>query len=290
MKKSLVFFGTEQFSVASLEALYRAGYKVACVVTKPDSKRGRGQEISEPPVKALAASRGSRVLQPHKLVEVRDELAGMGAELGVLVAYGKIVPRSIIDLFPLGIINVHPSLLPKYRGPSPIESAILNGDRQTGVSLMRLTAKMDAGPVYAQKTLSLDHPNRMELYEQLADIGARLLVDNLHLIIEEKLQPRPQNDSQATYTKLISKQDGLLDLSKSAGELERQIRAYAGWPRSRTAVFGSEIIITKARIAAGPEDGGLIIKCGEGYLEILELIAPSGRLMSGDSYRRGYQR
>lgn len=286
MKKSLIFFGTEDFSVASLAALIDSGWPINAVVTKPDSRRGRGRLLAQPAVKKLAEAHGIEVLQPSSPADILQTLPK--AEAGVLVAYGKIIPQPIIDLFPGGIINLHPSLLPKYRGPAPIEAVILNAEQQTGVSLMSLSAQMDAGPIYAQQTVPLDgSETQSDLYEKLAGLGAEFLADKLPAILEGSLKAVEQDDRQATYTKLITKQDGLLDTSQPAEVLERQVRAYGAWPRCRLKLNGQEIIVTKAKLASNTEDGDLIIPCQSGFLEILELIVPGQKPVTGRQFLIG---
>lgn len=289
--KKLIFFGTESFSGPTLEKLLAEDWPVLAVVTKPDSPSGRGQKISAPLVKSIAEKNGVEVFQPQKVSEINAKIAQLKPDFGVLVAYGKIIPQSTIDLFPGGIINVHPSLLPKYRGPAPVENAILNGDSRTGLSLMELSAKMDAGPVYAQNTISLSgSEDRPSLYEELSQAGAVYLMDNLEDITSGRLAPKPQNVREATYTKLLKKEDGLIDWSKPAEIYEREVRAYLGFPRSRAKIFGNEVVITKARIAHDNNDGDLVLTAAPGYLEIEELIAPSGRKMSGADFNRGYKK
>lgn len=223
--------------------------------------------------------------------DVPSDLAKHKAEAAVLVAYGKIIPQDILDIFPKGIINLHPSLLPKYRGPTPIETAILEGASETGVSLMRLSARMDAGPVYEQKRLPLNgDETKQELADRLLELGKEMLVDKLPAILDGWLTPKPQNDHEATYTKLLEKADGEIDWQKPAEVIERQVRAFAGWPRSRAKVHNRDVIITKVRVAENEKDGELVIKCRPGYLEIQELIAPSGKTISAEEFLRGYQK
>jgi methionyl-tRNA formyltransferase len=292
MSKSarLIFFGTENFSVPSLEALLKADWPLLAIVTKPDSKAGRGQKVTEPKIKKIAESHKIKVLQPQKVSEINDQISQLQPTHGVLVAYGKIIPQSTLDLFPEGIINVHPSLLPQYRGPAPVEAAILNGDKQTGISLMRLEAKMDAGPVYYQEHIKLSgREDRLSLNRDLSQRGAELLTHHLPKIIDGELQPKSQDDSAATYTKLLKKGDGVMDWNQPAEVLERQVRAYAGWPKSVAEVSSQKIIVTKARVAKDKNDGALVMQANPGYLEIQELVAPSGRTMSGGDFLRGYK-
>jgi len=264
---------------------------VTAVVTKPDSRGGRGQKSIAPKVKQIADKHGIAVWQPENVSEIDDKIANLKPTYGILVAYGKIIPQTTLDLFPGGIINVHPSLLPKYRGPSPIESAILNGDSDTGVSIMRLSAGMDEGPVYARVRVELDgSETRPQLYGRLAQSGADLLLERLPAIVEGRLTPKPQDDELATYSQLLKKEDGWIDWTKPAETYGRQVRAYLGFPKSRAKLHGHEAVITKARVAQSADDGSLVIKCQPGWLEILELTAPSGRSMSGADFLRGYKK
>ena len=286
----IIFFGTEDFSLAALNGLIEADYTIAAVVTKPDSKKGRGQKLTPSKVKILATRHNIPVWQPEKLKDITEAVKALAPAIGILVSFGKIIPQQIIDLLTPGIINVHPSLLPRYRGPSPIESAILHGDPQTGVSIMQLSAKMDAGPVYTAKLHPLiGDETRPELYQTLATIGTDLLLENLPGIIAGALHPTPQDEAAATYCQLLRKEDGTLKPeNSSAKEAERQVRAYLNYPKTRHTIRGHTVIITKAHTS----DNGstpLDIKCKDGnFLCIDELIAPSGRVMSSAAFLRGY--
>jgi len=290
ISETIVFFGTEDFSLATLEQLIDAGYSIAAVVTKPDAPRGRGHKLTPPSVKVLAQQHNIPVLQPQKLKEIAEDLRALGPATGVLVSYGKIIPQSIIDLFTPGIINVHPSLLPKYRGPSPIESAIENGDHETGVSIMQLSAAMDAGPVYTQiHHLLTDTETQPELYATLAQKGAATLLKALPAIIRGELQPTPQNDAQATYCRLLSKEDAWLDLSVlTAIQAERKIRAHLAWPKSKLHFGGHTLIITKAHVASTQKTPLDTMCQDDAFLCIDEVIAPSGRRMHAEDFLRGY--
>ena len=298
MKKSakLVFFGTDDFAVPSLRALLDDGWQVSAVVTKPDTRAGRGLQLKVSGIKKITQKHSiKKIFQPDNLAEIEHEIAALKPKLGILVAYGKLIPEKFIDLFPGGIINVHPSLLPVWRGPSPIEAAILSGDKQTGISLMRLTASMDTGPVYTQTVVTLGgSEDRLGLAHGLAEKGARFLVEKLPEIINGSIKPIPQDNSKSSYSQLLKKEDSWLDTDRPAEVLERQVRAYLGFPKSRIKLFTKhEVVITKAQVAnppaGGENDGRLIIKCNPGWLEILELIAPSGRTTSGRDFLRGYQ-
>lgn len=289
--KAIIFFGTEDFSAVVLEALVKSGWSIELIVTKPDTPKGRGQKLSTSAVKRIGLAHNITLLQPDNPADIQTQLLATGINQAVLVAYGKIIPTSIINLFSGGIINVHPSQLPKYRGPAPIEAAILNGDKHTAVSLMRLSPKMDAGPVYYQEVVGLSgHEDKIELSHRLAQVGAKSLISKLPEIISGELQAIPQDEGTATYTHLIAKGDGVIDWSKPAERLEREIRAYAGWPKSRTSIFDQDVIITEARVAKNAQDGQLVMPAANSWLEILELIGPSGRSMSGADFRRGYNK
>lgn len=291
MSKPLVFFGTEDFSLQSLQALLDAGWNVVAVVTKPDTRRGRGQNLEVPKVKRLAEAHGVAVFQPQDVKDINSQLGALGAEHAVLVAYGKIIPASTIDIFPGGIINVHPSLLPRYRGPSPIEAAILNGDKQTGISLMRLTPEMDAGPLYYQLPFPLNgKEDRLTLSAELAKKGAEVLISKLPAIVGGDLLSQPQDDSGVTYTRLLNKEDGTTDWQEPAQLLERKVRASLGFPKLKGTVMGHQVVVNKTRVAISHADGNLVIKCRPGWLEIIELTAPSGRIISGAEFLRGYKK
>lgn len=288
--KKIIFFGTEDFSLHALRGLVEAGYAVVAVVTKPDSKRGRNQKLTAPAVKVFAQEHNIPVWQPLKLADIIPDVQSLGDVAGVLVSYGKIIPQSLIDCFTPGIINVHPSLLPRYRGPSPIEAAIKNGDTETGVSIMQLSAGMDAGPVYAQVVHPLTQTEtKQELYDTLASVGTATLLAVLPAILDETLQPSPQNDSLATYTSLLDKKDTLLQPDiMTAIQAERLVRAHLEFPKTKIIVRGHEVIITKAHVSAESKTP-LDILCQDGaFLSIDELIAPSGRRMSAEAFLNGY--
>lgn len=288
--RPIVFFGTEDFSLYSLRTLVEQGFTVAAVVTKPDTQRGRGKKLTSPAVKEFAQSHGIPVWQPPLLTEIIDQIALIDNPIGVLVSYGKIIPESILELFHPGIINVHPSLLPAYRGPSPIESAIINRDNRTGVTIMKLVKAMDAGPIYTQVPYALDFTEtRLELYETLGMLGANILISVLPAIVDGTLLPEQQDDSQASYCNLLSKEQSWLDISnKTPGELEAQIRAHLGYPKSRVTIGDYTIIVTKAH-GVMTKKTPLDLKCANGaFLSIDELVAPSGKIMSADAFLRGY--
>lgn len=290
--KKLVFFGTEAFSLPSLQALVEHGFAVSLVVTKPDTPRGRSNRLIAPVVKSYALEHGIPVVQPQRLGDITGLLAEHKADAGVLVSYGKILPQRTLDLFnQIGIINVHPSLLPKYRGPAPIEAAIRNGDKRTGISIMRLTAGMDEGPVFAQRTIDLNGTEtRPELTASLAHAGAAYLVETLPAILSGELHAKPQQNGDVSYTSLLTKQDGTLrPETDDAYVLERQVRAYLGYPKSHLTIQNIDVIVTSAKVVGSLTAAPLVIACaGDTYLSVEELVAPSGKLMAADAFVRGY--
>ncbi len=296
----VVFFGTAEFSLPTLHALIEGPFELAAVVTKPDSPAGRGRKLQRPQVATLAEGHSVPVLQPVSLdTAFITQLKELGAEVGVVVAYGKIIPQQVIDAFPHGIINIHASLLPQYRGPSPIEAAIVNGDHHTGVSIMQIDVHMDTGAVYAQEKVDLNGTEtRLSLYDDLSRRGAQLLVASLPNIVDGSLKPRPQNDAEATIVPLVQKSDGIIKWEKPADRLEREIRAYLGWPGSRTRLLGSDVVITAARVVPGEGVPGevmhgskptdpLFVYCGQDVL-IIERLKPAGKNeMTASDFLRG---
>ena len=289
----LIFFGNERLAtgtsskLAVFLGLIKSGYDVGAVVLNQATIHARNNR--DPEIVTVANRYKIPILKPRSTADMRTELLPYDAQVGVLVAFGKPIPQTLIDIFPGGIINLHPSLLPQYRGPTPVEQALLDGQRQTGVSIMRLEQKMDAGSIFTQAKVDIPTlTSKQELANSLDGVGAKLLIENLPAILSGELNPVSQNDGLVTYTKLIDKSSGLIDWSKPAVQLEREVRAFQGWPKSRAKVRGHEIIITAARVAKDTEDGDLVMKCSPGWLEILELTAPSGRTMSGADFLRGY--
>ena len=290
ISKTIIFFGTDDFSLVPLKGLIDAGYKIAAVITKPDSKSGRGQHLTASVVKRLAVKNDIPVWQPNNLLEIEQDIQKLAPVTGILASYGKIVPESTIKLFDPGIINIHPSLLPNYRGPSPIESAIINRDKVTGVSIMQLSSEMDAGPVYDQISITLcGTETAPELYQTLAEAGTAQLQSILPSIIEGSLKPTPQNEEHATYCSLIKKSDAWIDFqSLNAADADARIRAQIEFPKSKINVCDKDIIITKSHIET-EQHTPLDILCRDGlYISIDELITPNGRKVSKKDFLNGY--
>jgi methionyl-tRNA formyltransferase len=291
-KPSIVFVGNERLATGVttkapvLQALIDAGYPIEAVIVNNDratSRKERSLEVAE-----LAAQ--------HNIPVLYEFSTDLTSSIAVLVAYGKIVPRSVINHFAHGIVNVHPSALPKYRGSTPLESVILDGSDATAVSLMQLDVKMDAGAVYAQNDLVLPRTiSKQELADAAGELGAQMVIDTLPKILAGTLAPQPQDESQATYTKQISKQDGILDFTKPAAQLEREIRAFAGWPGSSSEINGKPVIITEVKILDESGEPGtffvhekqLTVYCGADSLLITK-IKPAGKNeMPGSDFLRG---
>ena len=253
---AIVFLGTPAFAVPSLRRLAAEGFEIAAVYTQPDRPAGRGRHPAPPPVKAAALELGLPVRQPESLrdPDVLAELAAIRPEAGVGVAYGQILRREVLDIPTRGIINVHPSLLPRHRGASPVPAAILAGDAETGVTIILMDAGMDSGPVLAQRRVPIqDSDTTGTLMAGLAGIAAELLAETLAGWLRGEIQPQPQDDSLATKAPLLKKEHGAIDWSLPAAEIWRRVRAYNPWPGAYTTVDGALLHIWEARPLA---DGG----------------------------------
>jgi methionyl-tRNA formyltransferase len=281
----LIFLGTPVFAVPTLECIVASGHSVLSVVTQPDRPCGRGQIPAPPPVKQAALRLGLPVYQPEKIrrPESVDFLRGLPVDAMVVVGYGQIIPQSIIDLAPLGIINVHGSLLPKYRGAGPIQWAILNGETRTGVTTMRIDAGLDTGDMLLKAETEIGpEENAVELGRRLSAMGADLLADTLAGLAEARIVAEKQDNSQATYAPLLKKEDGRIDWSRDAQAIHNQVRGLQPWPGAYTNFRGHPLHVWKSRLwggaVAGIEGPGLlvnlkppVVSCGSGCLELLEV-------------------
>jgi methionyl-tRNA formyltransferase len=298
-KDRLIFFGTDAFSVPTLIRLLAEEWNVVAVVTKPDSRTGRGRELTIPAVKRLALAKKLKVLQPARVADIKPEITKLKPDAGIVVAYGKIIPAGVLPSFPKALINIHASLLPRHRGASPIEAAILDGDDATGITLMQIDPGMDTGPTYVQSKLQLaGTETRLELYERLAETGAEFVAAKLTAILSGNIVPIPQDNKHATATRLITKADGRLDWSQPARRLEREVRAYLGWPGSTAEIAGAQVTVTAARAlgqsgtagrAFKTRGGELAVYAGQGAL-IVDQLKPSGkREMTGPEFLAGHR-
>lgn len=301
--KKIIFFGNERLAtgvttkIPVLRGLLASSYDVAVVIISRKPTNSRHQRKLE--VEEFALAHNIPILYPAKVIDLIDELKDIGATAGILAAYGKIIPQRLIDIFPAGIINVHPSLLPKHRGPTPIESVILEGSNKTGVSIMLLTKEMDSGPLFGQSNLVLDGTeSKQYIADKLGDLGQKLLIKDLPAILNSSLKATTQDNANATYDSLITKNDGKIDWHKPASILERQIRAYSGWPGSSTVLGKKDVVITGARVVKqqGPagnlefSKNSLLIYAGRDALSVLSLLPVGKNEMSIQEYLAGYRR
>jgi len=275
---SIIFWGTPDFAAIILEKLIKKNYRPCLIVTAPDKPKGRGYFLFSPAVKRVALKYKIPHLQPSKIKEnkeLKDRITACKPDLFIVAAYGLIIPQEMLDLPAKKAINIHPSLLPKYRGPSPIQTAILNGDEFSGVTLILMTEKMDAGPIikYEKFLLGRDFTGQV-LSNELANLGADLLIKTLPLWIDGKIKPLPQDELKASYTKIIKKEDGLLDFNKSAEEIEKQIRAFYSWPSVYTKIPVNKKISAQSGSALGGKNK---------ILKILEAAV----LLTGENKKKG---
>lgn len=302
MPLRVIFLGSPAFAILPLERLVAdPRYQVAGVVTQPDRPAGRGKMPVATPIKQAALRLGLPVLTPETL---RDPaavaaLAKLRPDVGVVAAYGEILRRDVLAIPPLGYVNIHPSLLPLYRGPSPVAGAILNGDAETGVTIMLIDAKMDAGPILAQRAVPLPPDARTgSLTQELFAIGADMLVETLDAYAAGAITPQPQDHTRATFTKLLSREDGIIDWTQPAAVIERMTRAYDPWPGATTTWRGAPLKIIAARVITDRRGDappgtlldtaeGLAVTTGEGLL-LLETVQPAGkRPIPAADWRRG---
>mgnify|MGYP004417313072 CR=1 FL=1 len=293
--KRIVFFGNERLvsglkhtDAPILHGLIRQGYNVVAIVSHHTEGKSRNNRELE--VAAIAKTHAIPLFLPENPSDILSTLRDLQADIGILVAYGRIISQEVIDTFPLGIINIHPSLLPRYRGPTPIESAILNGDTETGVSIMQLSRGMDDGPIYAQEVISLKGTEtKIDLYNKIVDLSERLFFEILPSILDGSSQPHPQDRTEVTYSQLFKKSNGMLEPSSlTALEAERRIRAYTGFPKTKLTILNHSAIITKAHITTEKKTP-LDVEFRDGaYISIDELIGPSGKTMTKEAFLNGY--
>jgi methionyl-tRNA formyltransferase len=254
----LIFMGTPEFAVPALARLLSAGHEVAAVFTQPDKPVGRGKQLHAPPVKSFALEQGIAVHQPAKLKtneEVRAVFEAIEPDACIVAAYGKILPEWLLKIPRLGCINVHASLLPKYRGAAPINWAIANGESETGVTIMQMDIGMDTGAMLARRATKIDpYETAAELTARLSQIGAELLSESLPQIESGALMPEPQNENEATYAPILRREDGLIDWRMSAAEIANRVRAFQPWPTAFTRFRGGRLIFWRARALSMDEN------------------------------------
>ena len=289
----VIFMGTPDFAVPSLAALIDKT-DVLCVVTQPDKPRGRGHKLQSPSVKIFAEENGLRVIQPPKVKapEVVDEIAALTPDLIVVVAFGQILPQTLLDVPRFGCINVHASLLPKYRGAAPIEWSIIRGEKITGVTTMQMNAGLDTGDMLLSSEVAIgDEMILPELRERLMTVGADLLLKTLYLLRRGELQPVKQNDALSTYAPLLKKDTGLIDWSRPARELHNLIRGLYGSARAgKFKIYRSRLVEENLSLAAGEIKiigQKFFVGTGDGSLEILEIQAPNSKKLNAADFIRG---
>ncbi len=294
----VVFFGTPRFAVPTLQRLLDSPHTVAGVVTQPDRPRGRGQKVTHAPVKTLALERGVPVFQPDRLKppEVAAALQAWRPDVAVVAAYGRIIPEHLLTIPRLGMINVHASLLPKYRGAAPVHRAVMNGETETGVTIMRVVKELDAGPMLAKVTRPIGPDETSNVVEEaLADMGAGLLVTIVEKMAAGTAREEPQDDTHATYAPRLTKEEGLIDWSQPSVAIHNRVRGLHPWPHAYSYLKGARLIIRRTRVdlarrEAAPytphgtieELGGeaIYVATGDGQIEIVE-IQPEGRRPMG---------
>lgn len=302
MPLTFVFCGTPQFAVPTLEKLANSGYRIALVVTQPDRPKGRGLELVASPVKQSALRFDLPVTQPEKIKnnqEFRDQLAAIKPDAIIVVGYGRLIPQWMLDLPPLGNINLHASLLPKYRGAAPIQWAIANGETVTGVTTMRLDAGLDTGDILLQRDVAIAPEDTAEtLAPRLASIGADLMVETLQGLQAGSIHPHPQDHSEATLAPILKKEDGLVDFSRPAGAIVNRMRGFQPWPGAHTIFRGKNLQILQARVASEsvPQrellvtGDRLFAGCGGNTsLELLELQLEGKKRTTARDFIHGYR-
>lgn len=299
---NLVFCGTPRFAVPTLEKLAEAGYRISLVVTQPDRPKGRGLELVHSPVKQSAQSLSLPITQPDRIKnneEFRAKLTSLQPDAIIVVGYGRIIPQWMLDLPPLGNLNLHASLLPKYRGAAPIQWAIANGEIVTGVTTMRIDAGLDTGDILLQQQLGIAPEDTAEtLAPRLAVIGADLMVASLRGLQAGTIRPRPQDNSQSSLAPILKKEDGLIDFSRSAKEICNRIRGFQPWPAAYTKFRGKNLQIIRAQPATDAVPPAelheashrLIVGCGhQTSLELQEIQLEGKKRASAADFIRGYR-
>ena len=312
---NIIFMGTPEFGAIILEELIKAGYKPILVVTASDKPVGRKQILTPPPVKVLAEKYGIEICQPEKIESCKLKIENCKPDLIIVAAYGQILPKEILEIPKNGSLNVHPSLLPKYRGPTPIQTAILNGDKKTGVTIILMDEKIDHGPIINQRALEIEkNETATTLQNKLAEFGASLLLETIQKWQKGMLKTYPQDETKATYTKILTREDGRVNWKKTAQALEKEVRAYTLWPESFTSwerrgglIFRIKILKTRIQKSTGgisypigktlvvPQNeigvqcgGGFFPERGEDFLVIERLKMEGGGEMGSEEFLRGH--
>lgn len=297
MRLRLAFMGTPDFAVSSLRALAEAGHEIVAVYSQPPRPAGRGHKERPSPVHAFAAEQGWEVRTPKSLKSETEQaaFAALNLDVAVVAAYGLILPKAILEAPRLGCLNVHASLLPRWRGAAPIQRAILAGDRESGVTIMQMDEGLDTGGMLCTGRLPItDETTASDLHDRLAELGGKLIVDALHGVDAGDLDAKPQPDDGVTYAAKLNKAESLLDWRRSAIELERQVRAFTPWPGAVFQLGKERIKVLEAEAVekAGPTgkvlDDTLTVACGEGALRLLRLQRPGKGAMAAKDFLNGF--
>ena len=298
----VIFMGTPDFSTGVLESIIEAGHEVTAVVTQPDKPKGRGHEMQFTAVKEVALKHGLKVLQPKKIrdPEVVAELEKIPADICVVVAFGQIIPGRILEMKKYGCINVHASLLPAYRGAAPIQWAVVDGLKETGVTIMQMDEGLDTGDMLTKVVVPLDQDETGgSLFDKLSVAGAKLCVETMELIEKGEVTPQKQGETTTAYAKMITKELGKIDFSKSAVEIERLIRGFNPWPSAYTKLGNKTLKIWAADVLEDEYEGAfgeiikvskneILVKTGKGTLSLREIQLEGKKRMAADAFLRGY--
>lgn len=301
----VIFMGTPDFSVGTLKEIINAGHEVVLVVTQPDKPKGRGTKMQYTPVKEVALEYGIPVFQPKKIrdPESIEELRKYDADIMIVVAFGQIIPKEILEMVPYGCVNVHASLLPKYRGAAPIQWAVIDGEEVSGVTTMQMNEGLDTGDMLLKTEIVLDKKETGEsLHDKLAEAGAKLCVETMAGLKEGTITPIPQGDSPTAYAKMLTKDLGNIDWSKSAVEIERLIRGLNSWPSAFTLwedkvmkIWSGEVHEASGQSTSEPgmivkvEKDGFFVQTGDGLLKVTQLQIPGKKKMDAAAFLRGYE-
>ena len=296
-----VFMGTPDFATGTLQGLIDAGVNLVGVYSQPDRPKGRGKKLTPPPVKELALKYDIPVYQPQKLrdPEAVAELQQLAPDLVVVVAYGQILPQSVLDIPKFGCINVHASLLPKYRGAAPINKAIIDGETVTGITTMLMDAGLDTGDMLVRKSLEIAPDETAgELHDRLAILGRETMEETLQQVLDGTLKPEKQNDDETSYAPMMKKEDGLIDWSLPAQEVHDRIRGLAPWPGAYTSLDGETLKVSRTEVVEGSgkpgtvqsvDEDGVDIACGDGVVRLGALQLPGKKMMPAADFLRGHQ-
>lgn len=301
---NLVFFGTSEFGLPALNSLIGNNYSIVGVITTPDERSGRERVLTASPIKKTAQNNNLFIIQPEKLTENKElnylMTSRLKPDLGVVASYGKIIPRQVIDLFRFGILNIHPSILPKYRGPSPIQTQILNGEIKSGITIIKIDEQVDHGPIIGSQEHTINNQNYEQLHKELAKLGGSLLIKILPDYLSGKIMPVEQNHSFATFTKKISKDDGLINWDEPVMQIYNKHRAYYVWPKIYTIWKSKLLYLTKLEISkfngkhvsngtVFVNNFDVLISCSDGFFKPDRIQLEGGKEMEVTSFLSGHK-